>query len=82
MVKISNDCIGCGMCVENCPSDAISIEVTDGDHMKKSFFDRIESLGVDITSSIPGKEVNTEGRNRVPHPRWGHEKVKIKHSRE
>jgi ferredoxin len=74
-------CKGCGICVENCPSNAISIEVTDGEKMRKGFYEFFDSR-VDIVSSIPGKKVNAEGRDRVPHPRWGYDKVKIRHSRE
>ena len=74
-------CKGCGVCVENCPVDAISIEVTDGNGMKKTFFERIESR-VDLYSSIPGKEVNTKARGQIPHPRHGFNIPKYKHSRE
>jgi Fe-S-cluster-containing hydrogenase component 2 len=76
-----NICKACGVCVENCPSGAISIEVTDGDAMKISFFEEIEKR-VDVYSHLPGKEVNTVARKKAPHPRWGHKKIKIRHSRE
>ena len=74
-------CRGCGVCVEQCPKDAIKIEVTDGERMRKAFFERIESR-VDLYSSIPGKEVNKKPRARIPHPRHGLKIPKYKHSRE
>ncbi len=74
-------CRACGVCVEQCPQDCINIEVTDGEKMKKSFFERIESK-IDLYSSIPGKEVNQTPRGRIPHPRHGLKIPKYRHSRE
>ena len=74
-------CRACGVCVEQCPKDAISIEVTDGEKMKKAFFDRLESK-LDLYSSIPGKEINTTPGARIPHPRHGLKIPKYRHSRE
>ncbi len=76
-----NKCKACGVCVEQCPQDAISIEVTNGELMKRSFFDRIESK-IDLYSSIPGKEVNMTPRGKIPHPRHGLKIPKYRHSRE
>jgi ferredoxin len=74
-------CKGCGVCVEQCRKNAITIEVTDGEKMRKSFFDRIESR-IDVYSSIPGKEVNMTPAGRIPHPRHGLKIPKYRHSRE
>jgi ferredoxin len=75
------NCKGCGICVENCPADAISIKITDEKKMHDAVVARMDSR-VDVVSSIPGKKENTVRRDAPAHPRWGHEKVKIRHSRE
>jgi UDP-glucose 4-epimerase len=74
-------CKGCGVCVDNCPTNAISIKITDEKKMRECAVQRVENGNFDILSTIPGKKINTEGRDQVPHPRWGHKKVKIHHSR-
>ena len=74
-------CKTCGVCVDNCPTEAISITISDEQKMRDCAVERVEHGKFDILSSIPGKQVN-EGRDPVPHPRWGHQKVKIRHSRE
>ena len=75
-------CKTCGVCVDNCPSEAISITISDEQKMRDCAVERVEHGNFDIISSIPGKKVNTELRDPVPHPRFGHKKVKIHHSRE
>ena len=60
---------------------AIWQKITDEQKMRECAVERVENGNFDILSSIPGKQVN-EGINPVPHPRWGHKKVKIRHSRE
>lgn len=78
--RIDDDlCKGCGLCVENCPAEAISIEITDGERMRKALIERYDKL-VDYTTDT-GKKVNTEGRDRAPHPRHGFKDVKIKSGR-
>ena len=60
-------CKKCGLCIQHCPVEAISIKVDAPDEMEKSLYDRISC--VDISSTLPGKKVNTTARNQAPHPR-------------
>ena len=68
--RINEDlCKICGVCVENCPSEVISIKITDEQKLRDCAVAQVENGNFDILSSIPGEQVN-EGRDSVPHPRW------------
>ena len=49
--QISEECRGCGRCVEACPQDAIHLTIEDSDYLQKQIA-RITNL-VDVTKSVP-----------------------------
>jgi ferredoxin len=54
--QISEECRGCGRCVEACPQEAIHLTIEDSDFLQKQIA-RITEL-VDVTKTVPA-------------PRWG-----------